>query len=948
MFHQVRVRGEDQDALRFLWWTNGFDKPPDVYVMQVHIFGATSSPCVANSVLKRAASDNAKDFSPDTVNAVKRNFYVDDALPSTNDEKSASKLASEMIEILARGGFNLTKFTSSNKGVRSTIPKKRRANPGLNLDFEELPAERALGVRWFTETDELGFEVKDLVRPETKRGILSTVCSLYDPLGFASPVTLTAKSIVQDLWKTGVGWDDSLEPNVLRRWRRWKELLPSLADIRIPRCYLLNRTDVSSCQLQLHHFSDASEKGYGTVSYLRVKYPDDTIQCSFVMGKTRNAPLKFTSIPRLELQAAVLSTRMNKMLRQELDLPIQESRYWTDSEIVLHYLKNRTRRFQTFVANRIEEIKENSLLEEWSHVPGTQNPADDASRGKDPTDLSLDHRWLHGPDFLWMPETCWPSCDVVEVPEEMLEIKGERRKDVNVNAVSTQLKSETPKKPDAVNQSINHIQQMINDCSLWNVLRRRIAWLVRFTKFIRNRKTVPTGGLTPNDYQEATSAIIRIVQRSSYANEKTDLKTKGTVGPKSRIANLNPLLDGDGILRVNGRVKNAPITGDARQQIIMPKEHRVTSLIVRHTHSSIGHLGREHVLAKIREQFWIPGARVLIRSILHHCVTCRKISATPITQQMAPLPKDRTTAFEPPFCYTGMDLFGPLHVKHGRGTAKRWCCLFTCLNTRSVHLELVNSLDTDDFILCLRRFMNRRGEVTQIRCDRGTNFVGAERELRESLQQWNHDQIERELVQRGCKWIFQPPTASSMSGVWERMVRSAKNVLKAIIGQQTLKDPALQTLLTEVERILNGRALTANSEDPNDLQALTPAHFLMQRTSVCLPPGVFDSNDLYHRRKWRQIQYLADLFWGRWLKEYIPSLQARGKWLKVLPNLKTNALVLLVDHTVSRGRWNLGRVLETYPGADGIVRTVKVRTKSGELIRPIQKLCLLENDLEAP
>lgn len=945
MFHQVKVREEDRDALRFLWWTKGLDEPPDVYVMQVHIFGAASSPCVANSVLKRTASDNAQDFSPEAVNAVKRNFYVDDALPSTDSEASAGKLASEMTEILARGGFNLTKFTSNSKSVLSLIPEERRANPRLNLDLEELPVERALGVRWFAETDELGFEVKDLVRPETKRGILSTICSLYDPLGFASPVTLTAKSIVQDLWRTGAGWDDPLEPSVLQRWRIWKELLPSLADVRIPRCYFREGTDVSSCELQLHHFADASEKGYGTVSYLRIKHPDDTIQCSFVMGKTRNAPLKFTSIPRLELQAAVLSTRMNKMLREELDLPIQKSRYWTDSEIVLHYLKNRTRRFKTFVANRIEEIKENSLPEEWSHVPGTLNPADDASRGKNPSELTLDHRWLHGPDFLWMPETCWPNCDVADVPEEMLEVKGEGRKNVIVNAVSAKVKDEGPK-PDATNQPMNHIQKMIKDCSLWNTLRRKIAWLLRFTKFIRDRKTVPTGELTPQDYQEATSAIARIIQSSAYESEKADLQAKGAVGPRSKIANLNPVLDKHEVLRVNGRVKGAPITGDTTQQIILPKEHHVSSLIVRHTHFSIGHLGREHVLAKVREQFWIPGARILIRSILHHCITCKKINAAPITQQMAPLPADRTTAFEPPFSYTGMDLFGPLHVKHGRGTAKRWCCLFTCLNTRSVHLELVNSLDADDFILCLRRFINRRGEVTQIRCDRGTNFVGAERELRESLEEWNR-QIERELVQRGCRWIFQPPTASSMSGVWERMVRSAKNVLKATIGQRTLTDPALQTLLTEIERILNGRALTANSEDPNDLQALTPAHFLMQRTSICLPPGVFDDNDLYHRKKWKQIQYLADLFWRRWLKEYIPSLQTRSKWHRVQPNLMKNALVLLVDHTVPRGHWKLGRVLETYPGADGIVRTAKVKTKSGELLRPIQKLCLLESDLEA-
>ena len=312
---------------------------------------------------------------------------------------------------------------------------------------------------------------------------------------------------------------------------------------------------------------------------------------------------------------------------------------------------------------------------------------------------------------------------------------------------------------------------------------------------------------------------------------------------------------------------------------------------------------------------------------------------------MAPLPRSRMMAYQPPFSYSGMDLFSPFQVKHGRGTAKRWCCLFTCMNTHAVHLELVQSMNTDDFIMCLRRFINRHGEVSELRCDRGSNFVGAERELREGIKQWDQQKIDRELLHRGCKWIFQPPTASSMSGIWECLVCSAKTVLKAILGTQMVTEPVLQTLLTEVERVLNGRALMANSDDPNDLQPLTPAHFLMQRKTICLPPGVFELADQY-RRKWKQVQFLADLFWKRWLREYLPTLQVRGKWHKALPNLKPNALVLLVDDSAPRGHWSLGRVLEVYPGPDGMVRTVKVKTKASVYIRPIQKLCLLENDLD--
>ena len=405
------------------------------------------------------------------------------------------------------------------------------------------------------------------------------------------------------------------------------------------------------------------------------------------------------------------------------------------------------------------------------------------------------------------------------------------------------------------------------------------------------------------------------------------------------------MLDDHGILRVKGRIAHPPVADAARNQIILPRDHPITARIVRHIHESIGHLGREHLISKVGEKLWIPQIRVLTRSIVGRCILCKRLNAKQFIQQMAPLPRSRMMAYKPPFSYSGMDLFGPLYVKHGRGTAKHWCRLFTCMNTCAVHLELVQSMSTDDFIMCLRRFINRRGEVTEIRCDRGSNFLGAERELREGLEEWNQQQIDSELLQRGCTWIFQPPTASSVSGVWERLLRSAKTVLKVILGTQVVTEPVLQTLFTEVERVLNGWALTANSDDPNDLQPLTPAHFLMKRKPICLPPGVFEKADQY-MRKWKRVQFLAVLFWKRWVREYLPTLQIRGKWRRALPNLKPNALVLLVDENTPRGHWNLGCVLEVYPGPDGMVCTVKVKTKDSVFIRPIQKLYLLENDLE--
>ena len=284
--------------------------------MEVHIFGATSSPCDTNSLLRRTASDNAKGFSPEVTAIFERNVYVDNALPSFSDGDSAIKAASGFVEILGRGGFCLTKFTSNSKDAMSTIPVERRALPDLSLRLDELPVERVLRVCWFVQTAELGFEIKNLNRPKTKHGILSSVCSLYDPLGFAAPVALTARDLIRDIWKAKLDWDQPLEEHFLDRWRSWTTQLSSLSALRILQSYFPPEVDAAKCKLQLHIFSDASEIRYGTSAYLRIEDPDGPTLCSFITGKAQNAPVKFISTPRPELQAAVLATCLNRMLRE--------------------------------------------------------------------------------------------------------------------------------------------------------------------------------------------------------------------------------------------------------------------------------------------------------------------------------------------------------------------------------------------------------------------------------------------------------------------------------------------------------------------------------------------------------------------------------------------------------------------------------------------------------
>ena len=272
---------------------------------------------------------------------------------------------------------------------------------------------------------------------------------------------------------------------------------------------------------------------------------------------------------------------------------------------------------------------------------------------------------------------------------------------------------------------------------------------------------------------------------------------------------------------------------------------------------------------------------------------------------------------------------------------KRYGVLFTCLTTRAVHIELAHSLSTDSFVNALRRFISRRGQVREMRSDNGTNFVGAERELRDEINKWNQQQIHDELLQHHIKWKFNPPGASHHDGVWERQIRSIRQILRSLLLSQAVDEEGLATLLCEVEAILNNRPLTPPSDDPLDLDPLTPNHLLLLRSSPRLPPGAFSSSDNYTRRRWRQVQHLATEFWRRWRREYLHTLQVRQRWTKQERNLEVGDVVIIVDKNAPRSTWNIGRVKRVLPDADGVIRVVDVQTKSTVLNRPVTKLVLL-------
>ncbi|KAK7884837.1 hypothetical protein WMY93_027960 [Mugilogobius chulae] len=411
MYHQVRVPEEDRDFLRFLWWPNGdTSQEPVPYRMTVHLFGAISSPSCAAYALKRTAQENESEFPAMVIETLQQNFYVDDCLKSAATETEAIHLIHDLIALCGKGGFVLEKWISNSRVVLQAISKEQRAKElkMLDLDIDKLPVERALGLQWCVETDAFKFKMEVKHQALTRRGMLSVNSSVYDPLGFLAPVTLHAKIMQQELCKRGCSWDDSLPQDIWQRWKKWLEELELLATFSVDRC--IKPADFTVLkQAQLHHFSDASEEGYGIVSYIRMVDQKGHIHVAFLLGKARVTPLKAVTIPRLELSAAVLAAKMNTMIKAELGVPLQESVFWTDSTSVLKYVNNEDRRFHTFVANRIATIRDLSDPKQWRHVSTKENPADYVSRGMKVSDFLSSRRWLEGPEFLWKEEEKWPK-----------------------------------------------------------------------------------------------------------------------------------------------------------------------------------------------------------------------------------------------------------------------------------------------------------------------------------------------------------------------------------------------------------------------------------------------------------------------------------------------------------------------------------------------------------
>ncbi|XP_053968687.1 uncharacterized protein LOC128870108 [Anastrepha ludens] len=917
MFHRILIRHEDQNAQRFLWRGGDRSKPPDVYVMRAMIFGSISSPCSAQFV-KNVHAEKYRDVNARAVNAIVDRHYVDDYMDSFDTVEECIKVTKDVIDIHSHAGFQLRGLTSNSYDILQAVlhneqPCKQQRN---YICQGESATEKVLGMHWNPNKDYFFFKllfsrvpkaVLDCSRRPTKGEMLSVTMSIFDPLGFACGLVLRAKVLMQSLWTRSIDWHEPIPEDIYKKWLQWYKTLNTIENLKMPRCYGIQFLNPNA-DIQLHIFVDASEIAFAAIAFWRIHHANNT-DIVFVAGRSRCSPLKPLSIPRLELQAAVLGIKLREAVINSHDVQPRESTFWSDSKIVLQWIRSDARCYKQFVAHRIAEILQTSEASQWRWVPGKENPADDATRIKT---FSQNGKWLNGPPFLKLPEHSWPG-----MPTEFdnSECQEERR--------SKQI------------YTISSADRVIpfNKYSNYYKLLRVMTWvryaIMKFRKVDERRNVYASKLIIANEIKQTELLICLLVQQDVFADEVESLRKGAPITKCSSIFKLSPMLDNEGLIRLGGRIDYTEcVPMSTKRPIILPRSHPISRLVAKHYHELFHHHNFESALCAIRRKFWIPSARRLLRSIKAKCQKCKNLSAIPESPLMGQVPSDRVTPFVRPFTYSGVDYFGPVLVAIGRRQEKRWVALFTCLTIRTIHLELARDLSTDAAIIVCRNFINRRGVPVRLRSDMGTNFVGASKEDWVNVQSG----MQSECDLRGVEWVFNAPANPSAGGIWERMVRSVKRVLMFTLKERAPQLETLQSLLIEAENLINSRPLTHVPVESTDAEPLSPNHFLLGCANDVQTPPL--SEKICLRKQWHIAQQLKQTFWKRWILEYLPTL--------TLKPIAVGDIVIVCDDNESRGHWKRGIVTEAKPAPDGQVRSVLVKTSTGILRRPASKIAVLD------
>lgn len=925
MYRQILVDPSDRPYQQILWRYNE-NHSINVYFLNTLTYGTKTAPYLAQRCLKQLSIENQKMF-PRTSKIIQNSFYMDDLIVSVNSTEEAIEIYREINMILSQAGFDLRKWSSNENLVLDFIAKTSTLKDEkliLPRDNKEI---KTLGIAWNPNLDTFKYTIvfKNNSSQVTKRSILSVLAQIYDPLGLIGPALIKAKCLMQKLWQLRLSWDEPIPDNLKQYWLNFLSQIPILNDIQIRRQVL--QTDYKS--IEIFGFCDASIKAYGAAIYLCSTNNEGKRFVRLLCAKSKVAPLKKLTLPRLELLAAFLLGKLVQYVKEILDINISEVTLFSDSTIVLSWLKIDPSLLKTFVGNRVAKITELTDINCWKHVGSQNNAADIISRGIDPEDLINADIWWYGPSFLLNSSNLLQEIDILK-PIDLPEIK--------ISSISL-----------AGCEYLNF--NIFEKYSTLLRLQRITAYILRFKNLTLNKIKPLSEHLSVEELKEALNILIRLAQSEMFSSEIRCLKTKKPIDKHSKLLSLNPFIDNQNILRVGGRISHSQnISYNQKHQVILPYKHKLTYLIVSSEHIKQLHAGTQNLLSILRLNYWPVNGKNMVKTIIRSCVRCFRVNPQRSKFLMGQLPASRVTPSRV-FSKCAVDFAGPIYVKDGVRrkcqTVKTYICVFVCLAVRAVHIELVNDLTTDSFLNALKRFISRRGKPSDIYSDNGLNFVGANNhflELYNLLSNKEHNKTVSEFLSKDqINWHFIPAKSPHMGGLWEATIKATKYHLRRILGNAMLHYEEMYTLLTQIESCLNSRPLTPLSNDPDDFLPLTPAHFLIGDSLACTPQIDVLDTKVNRLTRYHYLQQLLQQFWCRWSQEYLSQLQARTKWqTEINLPIQVGSLVIMIEDSKPPLQWHMARVVELHPGLDNVIRVISVRISNGSIFkRSLSKICLL-------
>ena len=898
-FLQVRIKKEERDALRFLWKPPGEDRAL-IYRFTRAVFGLTCSPFLLGGVISQHLKSWELQY-PEMVKELRDGLYVDDLMIGGSTVEDVAEKKSMAIEVFGDATFALHKW-HANMAVLENDEKPQPENEELTFAKQQFRSDplnlgtKLLGLVWDKRNDSLGVAMGEDKTVSTKRGALSGLAKIYDPLGLVSPTTLQGKLLYREICEANIAWDGELPKPLQKRWNDWSKNLPELFTVKRSLApYLQPVTEIT-----LHAFGDASKDGVSATVYAVVQQEQGTTQ-GLVCAKSRLAKRNLT-IPRLELVAGHMAVNLATNVQTALSIHHEPTIHcWLDSTVALYWINGRGE-YRQFVANRVHKIQQHRDVK-WHHVPTTDNPADLGSRGGSVIGQEL---WKDGP--AWLSDSSkWPPAITPETcPDVEREIKTTR----SILTTAVRVQDEF----DGLLES-NTLRKM----------HRIGAWGQRFIHNCRNpSRNRKTGPLDTTEIEQQKVWWIKRTQHDVQNNDHFE---------EDKLQ-LNLQLNHQLILECRGRI-------EGEYPVYLPENHPYTQKVVQQAHLCTLHGGVAMTMAKVREVYWVPRLRREVKRIRGDCWGCKRIRARAF-QSPPPgnLPSTRTQG-STPFEVIGVDFAGPIHYQtRGKSSRKAYLALFGCSLTRAVHLELLKSLETNGFITCLKRFIARRGKPKLIYSDNGSTFKATQKWLK---QVQTDEHLNSHISDLSIEWRFNLSRAPWWGGQFERLIGLFKGAFYKTIGNGTLKWEELEEVVIDVETTLNNRPL-CYLEDDVELPVLTPYSMMHVNPSYTPELEAYHIEETKLRRRARFLKSCKEAMWNRWRREYVRGLreQHRRAGGKQVQHPKVGEAVIIADRPKNRNKWKLAIVTGLITGRDGIVRAAKLKTTKGNLERAIQQLCPLE------